>query len=75
MTKLSLRLFALLVVLIPTVAFAHPGHGESSGLAHALSHLFGGLNPVLAMVGIGIIAAALLGIALSDGRESCGGAD
>jgi urease accessory protein len=60
-----LRLFGTLVAtLIPTLAFAHPGHGNSLGLTHGFLHPISGLDHVLAMVAVGILAAQLGGRAL-----------
>lgn len=60
-----LRLFGTLVAtLIPTLAFAHPGHADSLGLTHGFLHPISGLDHVLAMVAVGILAAQLGGRAL-----------
>lgn len=45
-------------VLLPTVALAHPGHGDA-GFAHGFAHPLGGLDHVLAMVAVGLYAALL----------------
>jgi urease accessory protein len=60
-----LRLFTVaLAALAPTLAFAHPGHVESVGLAHGFLHPVSGLDHVLAMVAVGVLAAQLGGRAL-----------
>jgi len=48
--------------LAPSVALAHPGHGE--GFVHGFIHPVGGLDHVLAMVAVGLYAALLGGRAL-----------
>jgi len=48
---------------IATPAWAHPGH-EAGGLAQGFLHPLGGLDHVLAMVAVGLIAARIGGRAL-----------
>ena len=57
-------LLALLLIAIPTAAFAHTGHGDTAGLLHGFMHPIGGLDHVLAMVAVGIFAVVLGGRAL-----------
>ena len=64
MTSLLIRLLALAIVLIPGAAFAHTGHGDASGIWHGFSHPVGGIDHVLAMVAVGILAYQLGGRAL-----------
>lgn len=59
-----LRLLALIVVLLPTAALAHPGHGEGAGLAAGLAHPFTGIDHIAAMVAVGLWAALKGGRAL-----------
>ncbi|HWA18244.1 MAG TPA: HupE/UreJ family protein [Devosia sp.] len=60
-----MRLFlSLLFIAIPTAAFAHTGHGDTSGFLHGFMHPIGGLDHVLAMVAVGVFAAVLGGRAL-----------
>jgi urease accessory protein len=60
-----LRFAALLAAfLAPTLAHAHVGVGEASGLAAGLVHPLGGADHLLAMVAVGLLAAALGGRAL-----------
>lgn len=47
-----------------TAAFAHPGHGDAAGMLHGFVHPLGGLDHVLAMVAVGVLAAVLGGRAL-----------
>ena len=48
----------------PALAFAHAGMHEGHDLVHGFMHPLGGLDHVLAMVAIGVIAARLGGRAL-----------
>jgi len=58
---------ALLVVVATSLpAAAHVGHGESGGFAHGFLHPFGGLDHILAMVSVGMMAA-LVGKRLGAG--------
>src|SRR3954452_13789171 len=51
-------------ILLPTVAFAHTGVGETSGFMHGFSHPISGLDHILAMVMVGVFAWQLGGRAL-----------
>jgi urease accessory protein len=57
-------LLTLLFVALPTAAFAHTGHGDTSGFLHGFMHPVGGLDHVLAMVAVGVFAFVLGGRAL-----------
>jgi urease accessory protein len=57
-------ILALLLMLLPTAAFAHPGHGEAVGFVSGFMHPVGGLDHVLAMVAVGVFAFVLGGRAL-----------
>lgn len=57
-------LLALLLALLPTAAFAHPGHGEAVGFMAGFMHPMGGLDHILAMVAVGVFAFVLGGRAL-----------
>lgn len=59
---LSLAVLALMVA--PGAAFAHTGVGATHGLVHGLMHPLTGLDHVLAMVAVGILAALLGGRAI-----------
>ena len=52
---------ALIFLLAPAVAFAHPGHGGSWGLAAGLAHPFLGIDHLVAMTAVGFWAAQLGG--------------
>lgn len=47
---------ALALLLVPTLALAHPGHGDN-GLIAGISHPIGGLDHLLAMLAVGLWAA------------------
>ncbi|MBE1236357.1 HupE/UreJ family protein [Phaeovibrio sulfidiphilus] len=55
---------ALAVALWPQVALAHTGFGSTSGFAHGFLHPVSGLDHLLAMVMVGILAWQLGGRAL-----------
>ena len=57
-------LLSLALASLPTAAFAHTGAGATNGFAHGFMHPFGGLDHVLAMVAVGLLAARLGGRAL-----------
>ncbi|TCT05604.1 HupE/UreJ family protein [Aquabacter spiritensis] len=56
-------LLASLAAALPTLAFAHTGHG-ADGFAHGVLHPLTGLDHLLAMVAVGIFAGQLGGRAL-----------
>jgi urease accessory protein len=58
------RLLALLVLLVPSAAFAHPGHGDLTGFAAGVAHPLTGLDHIAAMVAVGLWAAMKGGRAL-----------
>ncbi len=51
------------LALVPAVASAHPGH-ESADLAHGFMHPLGGIDHIIAMLAVGLLAARLGGRAL-----------
>jgi urease accessory protein len=59
-----IRLLALIVVLLPGAALAHPGHGDAGGLVAGLQHPLTGLDHVAAMIAVGLWAALKGGRAL-----------
>ena len=63
MHRISLRIAAALLALAPTVAFAHPGH-DGASLISGFMHPLGGLDHIIAMVAVGLLAARLGGRAL-----------
>ena len=59
-----LRLLVAALLLIPTAALAHPGLPHTHDFVHGFAHPLGGLDHVLAMVAVGLLAAQLGGRAL-----------
>jgi urease accessory protein len=55
---------AAALTLIPTVALAHPAIGDAHGFVQGFGHPLGGLDHVLAMVTVGLLAWQLGGRAL-----------
>lgn len=55
---------AVLVALSAAPAFAHTGLGHAAGLMHGLTHPVSGIDHILAMVAVGLLAARLGGKAL-----------
>lgn len=61
--------FLVLAAFVPAIAFAHPGHAEHSGFATGFLHPFSGVDHLLALAAVGMLAgrfetramAALLG--------------
>ena len=50
-------------VLVPALASAHPGH-DAADLVHGFMHPLGGIDHILAMVAVGLLAARMGGRAL-----------
>lgn len=57
-------LLASAAMLFPTLAHAHPGHGEIHGWSHGFAHPIGGLDHLCAMIAVGLWAAQLGGRAI-----------
>lgn len=57
-------LIAAALTAAPSVALAHTGAGETGGFMHGLAHPVGGLDHVLAMLMVGVLAFQLGGRAL-----------
>jgi urease accessory protein len=55
---------ALAATLLPTLAVAHTGVGDTSGFLHGFEHPIFGLDHVLAMIAVGIFAWQLGGRAI-----------
>lgn len=64
MRRAVLTALSAVFVLAPAMAVAHTGHGDTSGLMHGFSHPITGIDHVLAMVAVGVLAAQLGGRAL-----------
>ncbi len=58
------RLAVIAATLAPGVAMAHTGVGDTGGFVHGFAHPIGGLDHVLAMVLVGVLAWQLGGRAL-----------
>lgn len=54
-------LWAALFALAPGIALAHPGHMIAGGWAHGFAHPFTGLDHILAMTSVGLLAFRLGG--------------
>lgn len=63
MHRTALRIAAVSLALAPTVAFAHPGH-DGASFIHGFAHPLGGIDHIIAMVAVGLLAARLGGRAL-----------
>jgi urease accessory protein len=57
-------LLALVLAFIPSLAFAHVGVGDTDGITRGFMHPVSGVDHVLAMVAVGLLAAHLGGRAL-----------
>ena len=64
MRKLLSGLTLAAATLAPVAAFAHAGHGEHSGFIHGFMHPIAGLDHILAMVTVGLLAYQIGGRAL-----------
>ena len=64
MRRSVLTTLSTVLVLAPTIALAHTGHGDTSGLMHGFTHPITGIDHVLAMVAVGVLATQLGGRAL-----------
>ena len=61
--RIGAALFVVATILAPTVATAHPGH-DGTDLVHGFLHPLGGVDHIIAMVAVGLLAARLGGRAL-----------
>lgn len=62
--KRAVATFVVLLVFAPAVALAHTGHDDASGLARGFVHPMTGIDHVLAMVAVGLLASQFGGRAL-----------
>jgi urease accessory protein len=64
--KQTSRVFAILaaILLLPSLAHAHVGVGETSGFLHGMGHPLSGLDHICAMVAVGLWAAQMGGRAI-----------
>ena len=63
-SALAFTVATLAATTVSTAAFAHPGQVEASGFATGFAHPIGGLDHILAMIGVGLFAWMLKGRAL-----------
>jgi urease accessory protein len=63
MHRTALRIAAASLAFAPAVAFAHPGH-DGASLVSGFLHPLGGVDHIIAMVAVGLLAARLGGRAL-----------
>jgi len=64
MKRAAVTAFVIFFVLAPAAALAHPGHDSAGGLLHGFVHPVTGIDHVLAMVAVGVLAALYGGRAL-----------
>ena len=64
MKRAAVTTFVAFLVFAPVAAMAHPGHDGAGGLAHGFIHPFTGIDHVLAMIAVGVLAAQYGGRAL-----------
>src|SRR5262245_50532249 len=64
--KQTSRVFALLsaILLLPSLAHAHVGVGETGGFLHGMGHPLSGLDHICARGGVGLWAAQMGGRAI-----------
>ncbi len=62
MTPHLARGLTIALLLLPGVALAHPGH-EASTFLHGVTHPLGGIDHLLAMIAVGILASRFEGTA------------
>jgi urease accessory protein len=59
--KLRVRIATSAAAFLPSLAMAHPGHGETSGFVAGALHSFGGLDHLAGFIVVGFLAAKLGG--------------
>ena len=64
MKRAAVTTFVVFFVLAPAAALAHPGHDGAGGLVHGFVHPVTGIDHVLAMIAVGVLAALYGGRAL-----------
>ena len=64
MKRAAVMTFVISFVLAPAAALAHPGHDGAGGLLHGFVHPVTGIDHVLAMIAVGVLAAQYGGRAL-----------
>ncbi len=64
MKRAAVTTFVIFFVFAPAAALAHPGHDGAGGLVHGFFHPVTGIDHVLAMIAVGVLAAQYGGRAL-----------
>ena len=64
MKRVVATTFAALFVFTPAVALAHPGHDGATGMLHGFVHPITGIDHIVAMIAVGLLAAQYGGRAL-----------
>ena len=64
MKRAAVTTFAIFFIFAPAAALAHPGHDGAGGLVHCFFHPVTGIDHVLAMIAVGVLAAQYGGRAL-----------
>ncbi|HTL65413.1 MAG TPA: HupE/UreJ family protein [Pseudolabrys sp.] len=64
MKRAAVTTFVIFFVLAPAAALAHPGHDGAGGLMYGFVHPVTGIDHVLAMIAVGVLAALYGGRAL-----------
>ena len=64
MKRAAVTTFVISFILAPAAALAHPGHDGAGGLLHGFVHPVTGIDHVLAMIAVGVLAAQYGGRAL-----------
>lgn len=64
MNRVRIGIACSLLTFVPSIAHAHTGAGMATGLAHGFAHPLTGVDHLLAMVAVGILAAQLGGRSL-----------
>ncbi|HET7912308.1 MAG TPA: HupE/UreJ family protein, partial [Pseudolabrys sp.] len=64
MKRAAVTTFVVFFVLAPAAALAHPGHDGAGGLVQGFVHPVTGVDHVLAMIAVGVLAALYGGRAL-----------
>ena len=57
MKRAAVTTFVIFFGFVPAAALAHPGHDGAGGLMHGLVHPVTGIDHVLAMIAVGVLAA------------------
>lgn len=64
MKRAAVTTFAIFLIFAPAAALAHPGHEGAGGLVHGFFHPITGIDHVLAMIAVGVLATQYGGRAL-----------